>query len=871
MIPLSPRRFRASLLPFLCLLSSVSFAGAAPVPAPPADQPVLLKQRPLWFPPIIWYQKDPEEQTRLLMAAMLYWDVRDADVSHRLFFPVFYRWREADRSFLISLPLILSYSRPGDRWMLAGPFFRKVDEEKSQTLFFPIYWQRTRHEGGRVTSFPPFLLYGYRSRDREKIDTVFPVGFLRKRGDMNMGLIGPYFWESDPESRFRVLFPLYWHGRSPRTRFEVVPPFYQVWSADPVLLSTSTAGEGRHRAGLFPLAGAGWGRGYRAHHLFPLYAYARDGDSRFLLTLPYSSFRRGDGRSGHAGLYYYNRDPDLRVDGVFPLWMRRVSSDGFESKTQFLNFYRSRENEDSFHTLFPLYGAWSSPEESQFLSWGLWRKRNAEGTAGWSLLYFWKHAENGDQNRVFLPLYWHFKRAPDWQVDVVFPFYTRYRDGDTTVTAVPPFIVRKSPGRRSVSLFFLYWHDRDGDRRVTTLAPFFLAQDNPERKSFFSPVFWTRRSKSSREGIFPPVYWYRSKEARRTFVVPIYWDVRTENKDLWILPPAYRRRNGDVTETGFFPLYGRRTAVVADASGVLRKEPRGGYLFPFYWADTDGKGNGTWIIPPILGFVSKSGVGTEEEKFSMQYLLFGSVRKKKKEELEHGFFPLYQYVRRPGFVNWWAPRGLAVAAYERRGDIRRGVALPWFWWREPAQDRDLILPLFYRSRTYDVVSSSGAEKARGERIGEATVFFPLWWSGKDRERSYLYLPPLYAHDVDAGRKWRLVMPVWASYEGAGGRRFRVLFPLYWRYASKPVAAAEPGALPAVEKRDIAVWGPAYRVDTWRQGKRTRTVGLAPLFSRTYTSREDRYWEVLGGLFGRDVQAGRRRFRLLWLFYTPARG
>jgi hypothetical protein len=48
------------------------------------------------------------------------------------------------------------------------------------------------------------------------------------------------------------------------------------------------------------------------------------------------------------------------------------------------------------------------------------------------------------------------------------------------------------------------------------------------------------------------------------------------------------------------------------------------------------------------------------------------------------------------------------------------------------------------------------------------------------------------------------------------------------------------------------------------------VGLAPFFSRTYTSPEDKYWEVLGGLFGRDVQQGRRRYRLLWLFYTPAR-
>ena len=113
------------------------------------------------------------------------------------------------------------------------------------------------------------------------------------------------------------------------------------------------------------------------------------------------------------------------------------------------------------------------------------------------------------------------------------------------------------------------------------------------------------------------------------------------------------------------------------------------------------------------------------------------------------------------------------------------------------------------------------------------------------------------------------MPVWASYDAESGRRFRVLFPLYWRAVSLP-AQAEDAAPGAADKRDIAVWGPVYRVDSWRDGRRTRTVGLAPLFSRTFTSEDDRYWEVLGGLFGRDVQGGKKRLRLLWLFYTPAR-
>ncbi len=855
----------------MALLTAAS-AAAAPLPAVEAPPPVVLKERPVRLPPLFWFERDPETRSHLLMAAMLYWDIRDGDTAHRLLFPIFYRWREGDRSFFMSLPLVLSYQRPGDRWRVIGPFYRKADEEKTQTLFFPLYWQRVRREGGRVTAALPFLFYDYRSHDGRTRDSVFLGGFLRRRGDMNLGLIVPYFWETDPDSRFRVLFPVYWHGRSPQARFDVLVPFYHVWTADNVWVSTASAPAGRDRMGLFPLVGAGWGAGYRSHYLFPLYYFSADEDRRDFLTIPYSSFRKGDGRMGHVGLYFYNHDPDLRVDGIFPLWFHRASTDGFEDKTQFLNFYDSQENGERFQTLFPLYGYWSDPDGSRLLSWGVWRRRDIDGTAGWAFLYLWKDTEGGDRNRIFLPLYWSFKRAPDWQVDVFFPFYTHYQDGDTSVTAVFPFLIRRSPGKSSLSLFLLYWQDRDQQGGVTTLAPFFFSQYDAHRRMFFSPLLWTRRSRSSSEGIFPPVYWYRSAEARRTFVVPLYWRVKTASRDLRILAPFYRWREKDVTEVGVFPLWGRRTAQV-EKGGVVHREPRGGYLFPFYWYDTDGKGNSLWIIPPILGFVTKDGAGTENETFNMQYLVLGNVRKRR-DSLEHGFFPLYQYVRKKDYVNWWAPRIVALAAYERKGTDIHGVAVPCFWWRSAAADRNLFLPFYYSSRRYEVSGSTATGFQRGELTGRDTIFFPLYWSGQEGDHSYRYVLPFYAHNQEGPSRWTVVAPLWVSYNGTEGRRLRVFFPLYWRYRSGteqiPAPAVPAAGGPVLESREVTVWGPVYRVDVRKGDQLTRTVGFAPLFSRTYTDPQDKYFEVLGGLFGRDVQGGRRRFRILYFFYTPAR-
>ena len=163
---------------------------------------------------------------------------------------------------------------------------------------------------------------------------------------------------------------------------------------------------------------------------------------------------------------------------------------------------------------------------------------------------------------------------------------------------------------------------------------------------------------------------------------------------------------------------------VSGGTKTVHRELRGGYLLPFYWYDIDGKGNGTWIIPPILGFVTKDGAGTENETFNMQYLVLGNVRKRK-DSLEHGFFPLYQYTRHKDYLNWWAPRMIALAAYKRDGAERRGVVVPYFWWRTPEADRDFLFPFYYRSHRYAVETSSGAAPRRGELIGGATTLFPL--------------------------------------------------------------------------------------------------------------------------------------------------
>src|SRR5262249_30212962 len=148
------------------------------------------------------------------------------------------------------------------------------------------------------------------------------------------------------------------------------------------------------------------------------------------------------------------------------------------------------------NTLWPLYGYWQREDERRLLSWGIWwRERTATGengkrgldTAGWAFLYHWAKTPEGNENRVFFPLYWHLFRQPSWQVDVLFPVYTGYRDGDTRLTVIPPVIRKTSPERTTTSLLFLYWRDVQAGRGSSSFFPLYHFTYTPERKMWFTP------------------------------------------------------------------------------------------------------------------------------------------------------------------------------------------------------------------------------------------------------------------------------------------------------------------------------------------------------------------------------------------------
>ncbi len=872
-------------------VGTLSSAAAVPPPG-------VFRKRPVRLPPLLWYENDPEESRRLLMLGLLYWDLQERESSQRMLLPFVYRWQEANRHLLLALPLIAAYGSPDEHWSLAGPWYRYRGQDGDRSWLFPVWWQSAYPDGDRYRTILPLLFYEYRNDAQRRLDRLSLFGWRHRTEEANSGWSLNTFWSGDEHSGWHVFFPLYAAWWSPGDKLRVLIPFYDRRFGPPV----SAAGE--HRIGLFPLAGVSWSAGkLQSHHLIPLYYYSGDEKESTFVSLPVSHFRDGEERQGHVLLYYYDRYSNGASQGLFPLW---YGASGPEGRRMLLAnyYYRRSPAEGTFHTLFPLYGYWSSAAHQRtFLTWGLWRRASEQESTGWLFLYHWKQTrtkgvapENRRQTRVFLPLYWHFfSGKPLHRTDLLFPLFLQNQDDQSTLTIVPPLVYKHGPDRNLWSVCLLFWKDRGQNAGFQTFLPFYYSSYKGDDRRFISLLGGWHQTSSMRETLIPPYYSFVQGATLRRVLFPLYWQFKDAKDQSLILIPYYRHQWDRGWSEGVFPFW--RRAVDGDEHSSM--------ILPFY---TSQRSNlvSAWSVPLLLTWMTKTKLDLPQPDYNLQYALLGSVSRRG-ESREHAFFPLYKYKEDSDGWIFWAPRVLPLTAWKRSGESRLGYFFPVAWSRSPDKDWNVLFPLWYRARRFSLELSGGANESSRTETGRTHVIFPLYWHIKDLEReqlwviplagafrngdrrSYFVTPfwfgterpggrsqalfplywrstnaegdfrfifPLYATSRQADSRWSMFAPLWFAYDRPSGQRFHVLFPLYWRVASAD--------------RDIAVALMGYRVRSSRNGRQTETTGLAPFFSRSYTDANNRYFDILGGLFGRDIQDGRRSFRYLYFFYTAPR-
>lgn len=804
----------------------------------------------LRVPPVVWYESDPEAARRFLMLGLFYWDTLEGESRRQVLLPFYYRERSVESLFWMALPCAAGYRRGDHHWLLAGLFYDGVSPEVSRRVLFPLYWDKRKSQGSRTRVLLPFLFYDYRNASGLKRDRWALWGFERRRGPLHYGSKLNCIWRDGPEGGFWTLFPLAWSVTSPGERWTAWGPFYRSEK------EISSGQRLRHR-GLFPLWDQGWGADYAHQHLLPFYWVTRQPDQEDFHTPVYSSWRRGRLEGRRWGIYSQAQGGGLREKAVWPLWYRLRREDDSETIDQVLLFYRRKNPTESFQACFPFYGRWVEGDEKRFLTWGVSTWVTPEGRGGWAGPAFWRSREGGSATQVLFPLAWRLKRPPEEaSLDLFLPFYFSWRRGDTRLTVIPPVSIQRSPHQTTWSLLFLYWRDRRPEFQSTTLAPFFHQRSTPGHWRLFTPLGYLRKSPLSREGFLFPAYWYTSAEKRRRLFPPFYWRETTPAGSSLVIPPWYHWQRGDQVDQGIFPLWGRHRSL----------EERGGYLLPFYYFTADSQGNGLWIVPPMLGHVRRYGQGTDNPGMSYQYLILGLGRVEPRLS-EHGFFPLFQYARRPDARSFMAPRILPLVNFKREGSHRFRWLFPAAWERRPEKDWTLVAPFFYESRSYKLISQaspqtpeiatplpeagvqvSTATFQRGAQTERWSVLLGLWWrfSSKDSDTTFGF--PLYLSQRDPERQLRWLLPVYLDSRTPAGSRWSTLFPLYWRVALGGES----------RRRDISVLGPVYRLKERTSRGESRTWGLAPLFSRTVDDLGLAHFDILGGLIGftRDEQGAR---------------
>jgi len=803
---------------------------------------------------------DPDHGKAFGALAYLYWWNRAPDTRTDLFFPLFLYWRTKASAFGFALPLNFHWRSGDESHTIAFPLALGHSWNNGASLYSPLGYQS--REGAETDGSLLWLYWGGRnSKSHDAYDVLFPL-----------------LWSfRSPRSATTVVFPLLWAFRRGDSWFDTVFP---VW------WSTGDDAKGETARTVFPFIH--WEsshQGAQFSWVTLLGGYSRDDrdHARTLLLLPAPLLYR---RTPHAAidvvtpfyirytdrgldrttrlislLLFRDNDPDGTSTVVFPLFWRFHQRASDRATTALLPFFLHREAPHDTLTaagLFPLWG---------------YHRSFTDG--GWSaglfpLAFFGRRPIGG--HAVLFPLFWHLSDAKG-STTALFPlFFARTSAHGYDVAALPllTFFGRRDATSYQVQ-FPLFWRFRDG-QTSTAVTPFGFFGTSPEgwRLGFgpLLPVVWAAGGGPRRHFVLFPVFWhFRDDRADRSTTVVANYLHRTHGDETTdaLFPLFYYRRGtrpGGTDETSFtlFPLvhYHRdaQTRVLMTPLGASGAGPhrQAGFVGPYLWYH--GKIFSARGIPGLYADITRADTGERTRQWGP---VFALDRPDSKARVVLPFFGRYQdahetdtYVFPTFFwrhtddgytakaflpLFWrsrWKDRTTTVVGlfYDREGGgvHDTGVA-PFYFWAKNADRTMLVVPPLLTVHRHDFRAGttftwaalffhSASEKA------ENTVVFPLYWSGREGERSHRLLFPVYWHFQDGAQSQSTLLgPLYWSTRGTA--RLRALLPVAWYTRDDVQRTGSEGLVPLF----YAAHGP-------------RRFTLATLVAGYHRSDTARRWYVL---------------------------
>jgi len=286
--------------------------------------------------------------------------------------------------------------------------------------------------------------------------------------------------------------------------------------------------------------------------------------------------------------------------------------------------------------------------------------------------------------------------------DIVFPFYSRLREGDKGCTWLLPFFYRKyEPDERltlgSFALLPPYYFSHSGgeDRtyhlwpffgqsqrgsynEYSTLWPLFRLGNDPEKSTRLTHLlfYYDKAEKERRLRTAFPFWWHReTSQNTLDFSLLLHWyegDREKERKDiafLWLYPPRaslikYQQQPGH-RQHAVFPLYSYDRNETTDAFRLT-------FLWPLFSYSSQGEfSQQTGFLWKVISYEQKS-EGNSEFRF-----LWRLIRRAKSDSsYTFELNPLYFYESDKERGSYWAILGGLLGA-ETTKDQRKRVR--WLW------------------------------------------------------------------------------------------------------------------------------------------------------------------------------------------------
>ena len=592
-------------------------------------------------------------------------------------FPFLFAGRWPQKRHLVLFPLFWRFSDDvSDRHttVLANYMHRRHGNETTDALFPLLHYRRGAKPGGKPeTSFTLFPLLHYRRSADAKL-FLSPLAMSSRTPERKLGFVLPYFWFADknvaasgvpplyfdvtnktrgertrvfgpfvaldgPQTRARVLFPLFgrFHSKDDRGTW-VFPTFFHRRTRDGYALdtvfplfwysrwpghTTTVVGPWYRRSGPKSLATG----------LAPLFFYAKNEKRRYFLTpLFYSgrSYEKGTSRTLAAFLFYRSTRPDGHRTVLFPLyWGNRNGPRS--SAVLFPVFWRFADaKEDSAKTLAgPFY--WShhgKTQRTRGLLPLMWYSRDDEArTASHAILPLFYEKHGPSQLTVFTAAF-GFKREPDqswWYAlnvfrknsvsstfTMVFPLWFSHHNKltNTTTRVVPPLLhfSRSRPDRSLSGWLLLFWRQRGITSSTTLVLPLFydIHRFHQSRFTLLAPLFfryWGAQEQTSYT-LAPLLLFYRrsAPTSSSTVAFPLFWDFRNQDRRTTVLFPLFVgvRRPNYIARYVFPNIYYRSGR--GPEAGTSRL-----FIFPFWESAVKRPGDYMWEV--LLGLVGAERIG----------------------------------------------------------------------------------------------------------------------------------------------------------------------------------------------------------------------------------------------------------------------